>query len=106
MAYKFLKIGIVVGPIPHIEIAISEIIASVSYYGWHSSKNELLSKDWCNPLVSSLMIRDLMIQFIKIRDMDNVKISLYDKCLYMKLYFLCLKLKQCVEHIYRVIIGK
>ncbi|KYN13718.1 hypothetical protein ALC57_14082 [Trachymyrmex cornetzi] len=30
------------------------------------------------------MILDLVIKFVEIRDVDNVKLSLCDKCMYMK----------------------
>jgi len=36
------------------------------------------------------MILDFVIELVKIHDVDNVKLSLSEKCLYMKPYFLCL----------------
>ena len=47
-----------------------------------------------------VMILDLIIEFFKIRDVDNLK-SLCEKCLYMKpsTIFFMLELEQCVEHI-------
>ena len=51
---------------------------------------------------SSLMIQKLQVELVKIRDVDNVKLSLCEKCLYMKLSIrlFTLALKQCVEHVY------
>ena len=52
---------------------------------------------------SSLMIQELQIELVKLGDVDNdVKLSLCDKCLYMKLsiVFFMLELEQCVEHVY------
>jgi len=33
---------------------------------------------------ASLLIRDLVIDLVKIRDADIVKLTLYDSCMYMK----------------------
>ncbi|KYN12247.1 hypothetical protein ALC57_15599, partial [Trachymyrmex cornetzi] len=48
------------------------------------------------------LILDLVIKFVEIRDVDNVKLSLCNKCMYMKpsTILLCLNSTQCVEHIY------
>jgi len=48
------------------------------------------------------MIMDLVIELVKIRDVDNVKLSLSEKCLYMKpsTILFMFELEQCVEHIY------
>ena len=51
---------------------------------------------------SKVMILNLVIEFIKIRDVDNVKLSLCEKSLCMKLstILFMFELVQCVEHIY------
>ncbi|KYN28181.1 hypothetical protein ALC57_02403 [Trachymyrmex cornetzi] len=50
----------------------------------------------------SPLIQDLVIEFVKIRDVDNVKLSLCDKCAYMKssTILFMLELEHCVEHAY------
>ncbi|KYN12698.1 hypothetical protein ALC57_15126, partial [Trachymyrmex cornetzi] len=55
-----------------------------------------------SPTPSKVLILDLVIKFVEIRDVDNVKLSLCNKCMYMKpsTILLCLNSTQCVEHIY------
>jgi len=51
---------------------------------------------------ASLSIRDLVVEFVKIRDADIIKLTLRDICMYMKsatILFLFI-LKHCVEHVY------
>jgi len=51
---------------------------------------------------SSLSIQDLVIDLVKIRDADIVKLTLHDTCLYMKpatILFL-FELEHCVERAY------
>ena len=58
------------------------------------------SSNWYGHL-RQVMILDFVIELVKIHDVDNVKLSLSEKCLYMKPYLLfMLELEQCVEHIY------
>ncbi|KYN10779.1 hypothetical protein ALC57_17080 [Trachymyrmex cornetzi] len=51
---------------------------------------------------SSLVIQALQIELIKIHDVDNVKLSSCNKCLYMKpsTILFMLELEQCIEHVY------
>ena len=52
------------------------------------------------PSLSS--IQDLNVELVKVYDTKNVKLSLYDTCLYIKpitVLFL-FKLEQCTEHVY------
>ncbi|KYN13161.1 hypothetical protein ALC57_14656, partial [Trachymyrmex cornetzi] len=51
---------------------------------------------------SSLMIQDLVIEFVKIRDVDNVKLALYNKCTYVKpsTILFMLELEQCQAGIF------
>ena len=51
---------------------------------------------------SSSSIQDLNVELVKVHDTKNVKLSLYDTCLYIKpitVLFL-FKLEQCTEHVY------
>jgi len=51
---------------------------------------------------ASLSIRDLVIDLIKIRDADIVKLTLYDICMYMKpaIILSLFTLEHCIEHMY------
>jgi len=51
---------------------------------------------------SSSPIQDLIVKLIKVCDTKNVKLSLHDTCLYMKLITLLFlfELEQCVEYVY------
>ncbi|KYQ52380.1 hypothetical protein ALC60_08543, partial [Trachymyrmex zeteki] len=50
---------------------------------------------------SSLVIQDFVIELVKICDVGTVKLSLCDKCLYMKSTMLFMfELEQCIEHVY------
>jgi len=67
----------------------------------HSLQNVLILRNLCSQH-ASLSIRDLVIDFVKIRDEDIVKLTLYDTCMYMKpatILFL-FTLEHCVEHVY------
>jgi len=49
-----------------------------------------------------LSIRDLVIDLVKLRDADIVKLTLYDTCMYLKpstILFL-FTLEHCIEHVY------
>jgi len=51
---------------------------------------------------ASLSIRDLIIDLVKIRDANIVKLTLYDICMYMKpatILFL-FELEHCINHVY------
>ncbi|KAG5344752.1 GVQW3 protein, partial [Acromyrmex charruanus] len=53
---------------------------------------------------SSLMLQELQIELVKLRD-DNVKLSLYDKCLYIMKPSTVLfmnELEQYAEHVYKI----
>jgi len=49
-----------------------------------------------------LSIRDLVIDFVKMRDADIVKLTLYDTYMYMKpaTILLLFTLEHCIEHVY------
>jgi len=52
--------------------------------------------------LASLSIRDLIIDFVKIRDTDIIKLTLYDICMYIKpmIILFLFTLEHCVEHVY------
>jgi len=62
----------------------------------------ILKNLYCQPPASlSRSVRDLVIDLVKIRDADIVKLTLYDTYMYMKPAILFLfTLEHCVEHVY------
>jgi len=55
-----------------------------------------------SPTSSSLAIQDLVIDLVKLRDADIIKLTLYDTCMYMKpaaILFL-FTLEHYIEHVY------
>ncbi|KYN30386.1 hypothetical protein ALC56_15313, partial [Trachymyrmex septentrionalis] len=108
-AYKFLKIRIVVGPTPHIEIAIGDTRGNriILPYAWMAfiEKWVDIQRLVQSSTPSKVMIVNLVIELVKIRDVGNVKLSLIEKCLYMKLstILFMLELEQCVKHIFRFV---
>ena len=52
--------------------------------------------------LSSLVIQDFVIELVKVHNVHNVKLSLYNKCLYMKpsTILFMLELERCVEYVY------
>ena len=88
MIYKFLKIGIVVGPIPHIEIAIDDtpgncIILSHATWMAFIEKRVDIQRTWYIMYLIESNNTGLIIELVKIYNVDNVKISLSEKCLYI-----------------------
>jgi len=71
--------------------------------GRHLSQDVLtISNSYSQPLPASLSIRDLVIDLIKIRDVDIIKLILYDTYMYMKpatILFL-FTLEHYIEHAY------
>ncbi|KYN09267.1 hypothetical protein ALC57_18631 [Trachymyrmex cornetzi] len=56
--------------------------------------------------LSKVLILDLVIKFVEIRDVDNVKLSLCDKCMYMKpstILFILELDTMCRAHIFRFV---
>ncbi|KYN17558.1 hypothetical protein ALC57_10135 [Trachymyrmex cornetzi] len=102
-AYKFLEIGIANGPMSQAEIAIGDtrgnriILPHATWTAFVEKRIDIERLVWL-----SLMILDLVIKLVKIRDVDNVKLSLCDKCMYIKpstILFMP-ELEQCVERAY------
>ncbi|KYN29950.1 hypothetical protein ALC57_00594, partial [Trachymyrmex cornetzi] len=102
---KFLDIGIAAGPMSQVEIAIGDTRGNrivLPHATWMAfvEKRADIQQLVRSSTPSPLMIQDLVIELVKIRDVDNVKLSLCDKCVYMKpsTILFMLKLEQCVEH--------
>ncbi|KYN43057.1 hypothetical protein ALC56_02496 [Trachymyrmex septentrionalis] len=102
-AYKFLDIGIVVGSTSHrnCDQRQSKYNPASCMEGVHREADiERLMQSTVPS--SSSSIQDLNVELVKVCDTKNVKLSLYDTCLYMKsitVLFL-FKLEQCTEHVY------
>ena len=105
--YKFLDIEIVMGPTSHIEIAISDnrgnriILPHATWKAFIERRADIerLMQSTV-PLSSSSPIQDLNVELVKICDTENVTLSLYDTCLYMKSTTVLFLFEQCVEHAY------
>ncbi|KYN27505.1 hypothetical protein ALC57_03103, partial [Trachymyrmex cornetzi] len=106
-AYKFLEIGIAAGPMSQVEIVIGDtrgnriILPHATWTAFIEKRMDIVRLMRSSTLLS-LMILDLVIELVKICDLDNVKLSLCDKCVYMKpsTILFMLELEQCVEHVY------
>ncbi|KYM86341.1 hypothetical protein ALC53_04141 [Atta colombica] len=70
-AYKFLDIGIIVGFISHVQIVINNNGGNRMFISTYKTFIERL-------------IQDLNVNFVKIYDMNNVKLTLNGTYLYMK----------------------
>ncbi|KYN28688.1 hypothetical protein ALC57_01942, partial [Trachymyrmex cornetzi] len=106
-AYKFLEIGIAAGTMSQVEIAIGDtrgnriVLPHATWMAFIEKRSDI-QQLVRSSTPSPLMIQDLVIELVKIRDVDNVKLSLCDKCVYMKpsTILFMLELEQCVEHAY------
>ncbi|KYQ50682.1 hypothetical protein ALC60_10225, partial [Trachymyrmex zeteki] len=106
-AYKFLEIGIAAGPMAHVEIAIGDtqgnrIVLPHATWTAFIEKKDDIERLVQSTAPSSLVIQNFVIELVKICDVDTVKLSLCDKCLYLKpsTMFFMFELEQCVEHVY------
>ncbi|KYN15552.1 hypothetical protein ALC57_12222 [Trachymyrmex cornetzi] len=88
-AYKFLEIGIDVGSMSYVEIAIGDtrdnrIVLLHTMWMAFIEKRTGIQRLGQSSTPSKVLILDLVIKFVEIRDIDNVKLSLCNKCMYMK----------------------
>lgn len=106
-AYKYLDIGISVGPVPIVEIILgdnkgNQIILTHATWTAFIERRADVERLLQSTIASSLSLRDLFIELVKIRDANVVKLTLHESCLYMKpstVLFL-FEIEQCVEHVY------
>ncbi|XP_071580699.1 uncharacterized protein [Temnothorax nylanderi] len=104
-AYKFLDVGINVGPMSSVYILIGDnrgnrIILPHATWVTFIEKRADIQRLVQSPAPSSLAFRDL--ELVKIRDADIVKLTSCDTSLYMKpstVLFL-FELEHCVENVY------
>ncbi|KYQ57716.1 hypothetical protein ALC60_03313, partial [Trachymyrmex zeteki] len=109
-AYKFLEIGIAVGPMSHVEIAIGDtrgnrIVLPRAMWTAFVEKKVDIERLVQSTTPPSLVIQEFVIELVKIRDVDTVKLSLCDKCLYMKPSTMLFMFEQCVEHVYSICVN-
>jgi len=87
IAYKFLDIGIIVGSISHVQIAISDNRSNDMFYLYATWKTFIKRRVDIERLMqstfSSSPIQDLNVELVKIYDTNNVKLTLNGTCLYM-----------------------
>ncbi|XP_039303319.1 uncharacterized protein LOC120357265 [Solenopsis invicta] len=107
-AYKYLDIGISVGPTSFVEILIGDnrgnqiILAHATWTALFQKRVDIERLAQSTSPSSTLSIQDLIVQLIKLRNENIVKLTLRDTCMYLKpktVLFL-FELEQCVEHIY------
>ncbi|KAL6254022.1 hypothetical protein P5V15_015878 [Pogonomyrmex californicus] len=92
-AYKYLDIGINVGPASYVELRIGD----------NRGNQILLPYQLVQSIApSSLSIHDLIIELVQMRNTNIVKFTLRDTCLYMKpsTVFFLFEPEHCVEHVY------
>jgi hypothetical protein len=107
-AYKYLDIGISVGPTSFVEILIGDnrgnqiILPYATWTALFQKRMDIERLVQSTPPSSALPIQDLIVQLIKLSNEKIVKLTLRDTCMYLKpktVLFL-LELEHCVEHIY------
>lgn len=106
-AYKYLDIGINVGPTSSVELILGDNKGNqiaLSHAMWMAiiERRVDIERFLQSPAGSTLSIRDLVLELGKIHKAIVVKLRLYDSCMYMQpttILFL-LELEQCVEHVY------
>jgi len=106
-SYKYLDIGISVAPVSSVEMLLgdnkgNQIILPYATWKIFIARRTNIEKLIESTAPASLSIRDLVIDFIKIRDANIVKLTLCDTCMYMKpatILFLFI-LEHCIEHVY------
>ncbi|XP_071579506.1 uncharacterized protein [Temnothorax nylanderi] len=106
-AYKYLDIGINVGSTSFVELILGDNRGNqivLPHVTWTTIIERRMDIEQLmqSTVGSSLSIRDLIIELVKMRDANIVKLTLRDTCLYMipaTILFL-FEIEQCVEHVY------
>ncbi|KYN38451.1 hypothetical protein ALC56_07158, partial [Trachymyrmex septentrionalis] len=105
--YKYLDVGIVVGPVSFVEIAIGDnqgnnIILPREI--WLTFIERHADIEWFVQSIapSSLLVQDLVIKIVKMRDVNVVKLILHKTCLYIKpsTVLFMFELKHCESRMY------
>lgn len=105
--FKYLDIGISVGSISYVEILIGDnrgnyIILPYGMWRMFIERRMDIEQFLQSSVPSSLRIQDLVIDIIKIRNENIVKLALNDTCMYMKpsTIIFIFELEHCVEQAY------
>jgi len=106
-AYKYLDIGISVGPVSAVEMLLgdnkgNQITLPQATWKTFIARRTDIEQFLQSPAPSSLAIQDLIIEVIKMRDTHIVKLKSRDVCLYVKpstVLFL-FELEHCINHVY------
>ncbi|KAL6258228.1 hypothetical protein P5V15_010157 [Pogonomyrmex californicus] len=106
-AYKYLDIGINVGPVSYMKLRIDDNRGNqilLPYVMWKTLIEKRVDIEQLVQSIapSSLSIHDLIIELVQMRNTNIVKFTLRDTCLYMKpsTVFFLFELEHCVEHVY------
>lgn len=106
-AYKYLDIGISVGPASFVELVLGDnrgnkIVLPHATWTTFIKRRADIEQFLQSTTASSLPIGDLVIELAAIRNESVIKLTLCDTCMYMKpqtVLFL-FELEHCVEHVY------
>ncbi|KAL6254704.1 hypothetical protein P5V15_014014 [Pogonomyrmex californicus] len=88
-AYKYLDIGINVGPVSYVELRIGDNRGNqilLPYVMWKTLIEKCMDIEQLVQSIapSSLSIHDLVIELVQMRNTNIVKLTLRDTCLYIK----------------------
>jgi len=102
-----MDVGISVGPISSVEIIIgdnrgNQIILLHATWEMFIERRANIEQLLQSPAPSSLTIQDLIVELVKIHDVNIVKLKLHDACLYMKssTVLFMFELEHCINHVY------
>jgi len=106
-SYKYLDIGISVGPVSSVEIVIgdnrgNQIILPHATWEMFIERRANIEQLLQSPTPSSLAIQDLIVESVKLYDVNMLKLKSCDVCLYMKssTVFFMFDLEHCINHVY------
>ncbi|XP_071576388.1 uncharacterized protein [Temnothorax nylanderi] len=106
-AYKYLDIGISVGPVSSVELLLGDnrgnqmVLAHTTWTALIERRADI-ERLLQSTAPSSMLIQDLRIELVKIRDANVVKLTLHNNSMYMKssTVFFLFELEHCVENVY------
>jgi len=106
-SYKYLDIGINVGPLSSVEIVIGDnrgnkIILHHATWEMFIERRANIEQLLQSPTPSSITIQDLIVELVKIQGVNMVKLKSRDAYLYMKssTILFIFELEHCVNHVY------
>jgi len=106
-SYKYLDIGINVGPVSSVEIVIGDnrgnkIILLHATWEMFIERRANIEQLLQSPAPSSLAIQDLIVELVKIHGVNMIKLKSRNVCLYMKssTVLFMFELEHCINHAY------